>query len=96
MHRYLTCLLVLALAVTGCKSSGSGDDSKYVQIQTTYGRSLYARRSEAEAVDANGKITVEDAVTGKRVTLKRADCAIRGVSRAEVTRARGNRFLYEQ
>jgi len=94
MHaRLLAPLLLLALA--GCRSTG-GEDSKYVQIQTSYGRSVYARRSEAEKVDANGNISVEDVVTGKRVTLKRDNCAIRSASRSEVTRAKGNHFVYDQ
>jgi len=94
MHARLVALL-LPLTLLGCKSSGSGEDSKYVQIQTSYGRSIYARRSETEKVDASGNITVEDVVTGKRVTLKRDDCAIRAASRSEVTRAKGNRFVYD-
>jgi hypothetical protein len=80
----------LVLLLAACASD------KYVHVQAGDGRSLYARREEVEKVDAKGMIDVENVLTGKRVSLRRADCVIRGASRSEVTRARGNHFVYEQ
>jgi hypothetical protein len=80
-------LLVIAAA---CASD------KYVHIEASNGRSLYAKREEAERVDAAGMIHVRDAVTGKTFSLKRADCAIRSASRGEVNHARGQDFLYSK
>ena len=68
---------------------------KYVHIEMNDGRSLYARRAEAEKVDADGMIEVENVITKKRVTLKRANCVIRSASGSEVTRAKGNYFVYD-
>jgi hypothetical protein len=67
-----------------------------VHIEASNGTSLYAEREEAEQVDAQGMIHVENAVTGKQVSLKRADCVIRSASRGEVNRARGQSFLYDK
>jgi hypothetical protein len=84
-----TCALLLVLAAA-CSSD------KYVHIEAGNGRSLYARREEADKVDAKGMINVEDAVTGKTVTLKRADCVIRSASKGEVNHARGQDYLYSK
>jgi hypothetical protein len=84
-----TCALLLVVAAA-CASD------KYVHIEAGNGRSLYARREEAEKVDAGGMIHVKDAVTGKTVSLKRADCAIRSASKGEVNHARGQDFLYSK
>jgi hypothetical protein len=69
---------------------------KYVHIKTSDGRSLYAEREEAERVDKSGMIDVLNVLTKKRVTLKRADCVIRSATKGEVTRARGNYYVYEK
>ncbi len=82
------CILVAILA--GCSSD------KYVHVEASDGRSLYAKRAEAEHVDKDGMIDVENVLSGKRVRLKRADCVIRSASRAEVTRAKGNYYVYEK
>jgi hypothetical protein len=81
-------LFLLAAVVAGCGSS-------YVQIERSNGKPIYARSDEAERVDAQGMIEVENVLTGKRVRLKRSDCIIREASRSEVSRARGQHFLYE-
>ena len=81
------CILLALLAA--CSSD------KYVHVEASNGRSLYARREEVDRVDAEGKITVENVLTGKRVTLKRSDCVVRSASRSEVTRAKGNYVVYE-
>jgi len=84
-------LLLLLPLVAACASD------KYVHIEMLNGsRSLYAKRAEAERVDSQGMIDVENVLTGKRVTIKRSDCIIRSASRGEVTRARGNNFVYDQ
>lgn len=81
------CVLLALLAA--CSSD------KYVHVEANNGKSFYAKREEVERVDAEGKITVENVLTGKRVTLKRADCVVRNASRGEVTRAKGNYVVYE-
>lgn len=83
--------LVFACALLAACSS-----DKYVHVETNNGRSFYAKRAEVEHVDAQGMIDVENLLTRKRVTLKRADCVVRDATGAEVTRARGNYFVYEQ
>jgi len=87
MKRACAFLFVVAAA---CASD------KYVHIEAGNGQSLYARREEAERVDAEGMIHVKNAVTGKPVTLKRSDCAIRSASKGEVNHARGQDFLYSK
>ena len=82
--------LPLVLCVAACASD------KYVHIEASNGTSLYAKREEAERVDAEGRIHVKNAVTGKPVTLKRADCVIRSASKGEVNHARGQDFLYDR
>ncbi|MCK6461906.1 MAG: hypothetical protein L6Q95_18655 [Planctomycetes bacterium] len=84
-----TCALLLVLAAA-CASD------KYVHIEAGSGQSLYAKREEAERVDANGMIHVKNVVTGKTVSLKRDDCAIRSASKGEVNHARGQDFLYDR
>lgn len=84
-----TCALLLALAAA-CASD------KYVHIEASSGRSLYAKREEAEKVDADGMIHVKDAVTGKTVSLRRDDCAIRSATKGEVNHARSQDFLYDR
>ena len=69
---------------------------KYVHIATDDGRELYAKRTEAEHVDEKGMIDVENVITKKRVALKRANCVIRNASSGEVTRAKGNYYVYEK
>jgi hypothetical protein len=86
LHR----LSVLAVLLAGCSSD------KYVHIQTSDGRSFYAKRAEADRVDAEGMIDVENVLTKKRVTLKLSDCVIRSASRGEVTRAKGYYIVYEK
>ncbi len=83
------CILLVLVLVAACSSD------KYVHVETSNGRSFYAKRAEVEHVDAEGRITVENVLTGKRVTLKRTDCVVRSASRAEVTRAKGNYVVYE-
>jgi hypothetical protein len=85
MKRLLPILLLAA-----CSSD------KYVHIATDDGRELYARRTEAERVDENGMIDVENVITKKRVSLKRANCVIRNAKGSEVTRAKGNFYVYEK
>jgi len=82
------CALLILLA--GCASD------KYVQITTDDGRSFYAKRAEAEHVDADGMIDVQNVLTGKRMKVKRDDCIMRSASRGEVTRAKGNYYVYEK
>ncbi len=82
-------LSILLVLLAGCSSD------KYVHVEANNGRSFYAKRAEVEHVDADGRITVENVLTGKRVTLKRADCVVRSASRGEVTRAKGNYVVYE-
>ncbi len=82
------CILLTILA--GCSSD------KYVYVETSDGRSLYAKRTEAERIDSDGMIDVENVLSGKRMKLKRADCIIRSASRGEVTRAKGNYYVYEK
>lgn len=79
-----------------CALLAACSSDKYVHVETSNGRSFYAKRTEVEHVDAQGKIDVENVLTGKRVTLKRMDCVVRDASRAEVTRARGNYVVYEK
>lgn len=79
-------LLVLAAA---CASD------KYVHVEMSDGRSFYAERAEAERVRKDGMIDVKNVLTGKRLVVKRADCVIRSASRSEVTRAKGNYFVYD-
>lgn len=69
---------------------------KYVHITATDGRSFYAKREDTEKADKYGMINVENVLTGKRVMLRLSDCMIRSASRAEVTRARGNNFVYDK
>ena len=83
-------LLLILPFVAACSSD------KYVHVETLNGRSFYAKRAETEKVDVNGMINVENVLTGKRVSVKRSDCVIRSASRGEVTRARGNSFVYGQ
>jgi hypothetical protein len=59
------------------------------------GRSFYAERTETDRVDKNGMMSVTNVLTGKRLAVKRADCVIRSASRSEVTRAKGNYFVYD-
>lgn len=83
-------LRVLLALFAGCSSD------KYVHVEATNGRSFYAKRVEVDHVDSEGMIDVENVLTGKRVTLKRADCVVRSASRGEVTRAKGNYIVYEK
>lgn len=85
MKRASALLLVLLAA---CASD------KYVHIDASDGRSLYAKRVEADKVDSEGYIHVTNVLTGKTVAIKRANCVIRSASKGEVTRARGNTFVY--
>lgn len=73
-----------------------GSSDKYVRVDVSDGRAFYARRAETEKVDSYGMIEFENVLTGKRVSVKFADCVIRSASRGEVTRARSNSFLYEK
>jgi len=84
MKRACTLLLVLMAACSG----------KYVHIDCSDGRSLYAKSAEAEKVDSEGYIHVKNVLTGNVVKIKRANCIIRAASNGEVTRARGNAFVY--
>ena len=82
----LSILLALAAA---CASD------KYVHVEMSDGRSFYAERDEADRVDKDGRINVTNVLTGKRLSVKRADCVIRSASGSEVTRAKGNFFVYD-
>ncbi|HEX5135631.1 MAG TPA: hypothetical protein VFY93_01540 [Planctomycetota bacterium] len=86
MKRACIPLLVLLAACSG----------KYVRIDASDGRSLYAKKADADKVDPEGYIHVTNAVTGKPAAIKRSDCVIRSASNAEVTRARGNSFVYDK
>jgi hypothetical protein len=81
---------VLCLVLAACSSD------KYVQVSTSDGRQFYARKADVERVDSRGMIDVENVLTGKRVSVRRDDCIVREASSSEVTRAKGNRFVYDK
>lgn len=89
--RALGTLLVLLAA---CKSFDP-DTSTYVEIRDDVDRRFIAKRKETDEVDAYGRIRFKDVLTGKRYTLRRSNCVIRGVSKGYVADQRSQHFYYE-